>query len=100
MAVPETVYWEATRLDKQQAQALKQFLQGKVHKGFWMPSPTPEKPRQSKPTLPSMILNEKVLQTRREPFQRSKKREASGHKSQSMMSIYNVKPSIVKPAKD
>jgi uncharacterized protein len=31
VAVPETVYWEATRPDKQQAQALKQFLQGKVH---------------------------------------------------------------------
>jgi hypothetical protein len=30
----------------------------------------------------------------------SEKQEASGHKSQSMMNIYNVKPSIVKPAKD
>jgi len=32
VAVPETVYWEATQPDKQEAQALKQFLQGKVHK--------------------------------------------------------------------
>lgn len=31
VAVPETVYWEATRSDKPQAQALKQFLQGKIH---------------------------------------------------------------------
>lgn len=32
VAVPETVYCEATRPDKHQAQVLKQFLQGKVHK--------------------------------------------------------------------
>lgn len=32
VAVPETVYFEATRPDKQQAQALRQFLQDKVHK--------------------------------------------------------------------
>lgn len=32
VAVPETVYCEATRPDKHQAQALKQFLQGKLHK--------------------------------------------------------------------
>lgn len=31
LAVPETVYREATQPDKPQAQALKQFLQGKVH---------------------------------------------------------------------
>ncbi|QFY44613.1 DUF3368 domain-containing protein [Candidatus Methylospira mobilis] len=31
VAVPETVYREATEPDKPQAQVLKQFLQGKVH---------------------------------------------------------------------
>lgn len=31
VAVPETVYREATEPDKPQAQALKQFFQGKVH---------------------------------------------------------------------
>jgi hypothetical protein len=30
----------------------------------------------------------------------AEKQEASGHKSQSMMNIYNVKPSVVKPAKE
>lgn len=30
----------------------------------------------------------------------AEKQEASGHKSQSMMNIYNVKPSLVKPAKE
>lgn len=31
VAVPESVYLEATKPDKHQAQALKHFLQGKVH---------------------------------------------------------------------
>lgn len=31
VVVPESVYWEATKPDKHQAQALKHFLQGKVH---------------------------------------------------------------------
>ncbi|WP_197495957.1 hypothetical protein [Methylomonas sp. DH-1] len=31
MAVPESVYLEATKSDKPQAQALKHFLQDKVH---------------------------------------------------------------------